>query len=161
MLTLISTIASFATAGLPKLLDLFQDKSDKKHELNVMEAQKSKELALIAQGYIAQAKVEEFKTEQVLMQTNAEERSALYSHDMEIGKGASQWVINARAMVRPALTYGMFLLLLFIDVAGFAYAWRMGTPFTETLNLLWDDDTQIIWSSIVAFWFGTQAFSKK
>ena len=64
MLTLISTIASFATAGLPKLLDLFQDKSDKKHELNVMEAQKSKELALIAQGYIAQAKVEEFKTEQ-------------------------------------------------------------------------------------------------
>jgi len=26
---------------------------------------------------------------------------------------------------------------------------------------LWDDDTQTIWASIVSFWFGTQAFSKK
>jgi len=26
--------------------------------------------------------------------------------------------------------------------------------------LLWDDETQIIWSSIVAFHFGSQAFKK-
>jgi hypothetical protein len=161
MMTLISTLTSFLAGGLPKLLSIFQDRQDKKHELAMMNAQKEKELALVERGYLAQAKVEEIKLEQVSLQTAVEERSALYQHDMEIGKGASQWVINLRASVRPVITYGMFLLLVFVDIAGFVYAWRMGTDFQIMLDYMWDEDTQIIWSSVIAFWFGTQAFSKK
>jgi hypothetical protein len=37
------------------------------------------------------------------MQTQAQERTSMYAHDIEIGKGASQWVINLRASVRPAM----------------------------------------------------------
>lgn len=161
MMTLISTLTSFLAGGLPKLLTIFQDRQDKKHELALMAAQKEKELALIERGYLAQAKVEEIKLEQVSLQTAMEERTALYQHDMELGKGASQWVINLRASVRPVITYGMFLLLVFVDIAGFVYAWRMGTDFQIMLDYMWDEDTQIIWSSVIAFWFGTQAFSKK
>jgi len=161
MMTLISTLTSFLAGGLPKLLTIFQDRQDKKHELALMAAQKEKELALIERGYLAQAKVEEIKLEQVSLQTAMEERTALYQHDMELGKGASQWVINLRASVRPVITYGMFLLLVFVDIAGFVYAWRMGTDFQVMLDYMWDEDTQIIWSSVIAFWFGTQAFSKK
>jgi hypothetical protein len=29
------------------------------------------------------------------------------------------------------------------------------------IEAVWDDDTQIIWASVISFWFGTQAFSKK
>jgi len=36
MLTLLSTLASFLTGGLPKLLELFKDRGDKKHELEMM-----------------------------------------------------------------------------------------------------------------------------
>ena len=161
MMTLISTLTSFLAGGLPKLLTIFQDRQDKKHELALMAAQKEKELALIERGYLAQAKVEEIKLEQVSLQTAMEERTALYQHDMELGKGASQWVINLRASVRPVITYGMFLLLVFVDIAGFVYALRMGTDFQVMLDYMWDEDTQIIWSSVIAFWFGTQAFSKK
>lgn len=161
MMTLISTLTSFLAGGLPKLLTMFQDRQDKKHELALMAAQKEKELALIERGYLAQAKVEEIKLEQVSLQTTAEERASLYQHDMEIGKGASQWVINLRASVRPVITYGMFLLLVFIDIAGFVYAWKTGTDFQVMLDYLWDEDTQIIWSSVIAFWFGTQAFNGK
>ena len=78
-----------------------------------------------------------------------------------IGQGASQWVINLRALVRPAITYGLFLLLVFVDVAGFVYAWNTGVDFKIMLDQLWDDETQLIWASVVAFWFGSQAFSKK
>jgi len=35
----------------------------------------------------------------------------MYAHDIEIGKGASQWVINLRASVRPMVTY-LFVFLL-------------------------------------------------
>jgi hypothetical protein len=154
--------------GLPKLLDFFQDRSDKAHELELAQMQIQRELEMRKAGFEAQERVEHIHTEQMQIQAESatqqfklEERQALYAHDIAIGQGASTWVINARAMVRPALTYGMFLLLVFVDVAGFLYAWHSNVPFVECLDQLWDNDTQLIWASIVAFWFGSQAFEKK
>ncbi len=161
MITLLSTLVSFLAGGLPKLLDFFQDKSDKKHELALAQMQREKELETLKLGFASQQRVEEIRTDQVAMQTAVQEREALYKHDIEIGKGASQWVINARAMVRPAITYGLFILFCFVEIAGFFYALSMKTDFVVMLDQLWDDETQLIWSSVVAFWFGTQAFSKK
>ena len=161
MMTLFSTLTSFLAGGLPKLLTLFQDRQDKKHELALIAAQKEKELALLERGYVAQARVEEIRLEQATVQAAAAERQALYDHDTEIGKGASQWVINLRSSVRPVITYGMFALLVFIDIGGFVYAWKTSVPFDKTLQFLWDEDTQIIWASVIAFWFGSQAFGKK
>lgn len=161
MITLLTTLLSFAAGGLPKLLSFFQDRSDKSHELDMAKMQMERDLRMAEAGYLAQARVEEIKTDQVYMETQAQERAAMYQHDIEIGKGASQWVVNARAMVRPALTYGMFLVFVFVEIAGFWYAWYHDVPFSEALRLLWSDETITIWSSIIAFWFGTQAFSKR
>ena len=161
MMTLITTLISFLSGGLPKLLDFFQDKQDKKHELALAQLQMTQQLEMANKGLEAQAHIEDIKTEQIGIQTQADERIALYSHDIEIGKGASQWVINARAMVRPTITYGLFLLLVAIDIAGVWYAWTQDAPFKEMMALIWDDDTQTIWASVISFWFGTQAFSKK
>jgi hypothetical protein len=168
MLTLLSTLISFLMGGLPKLLDFFQDRSDKAHELDLANLQIQRELEMRKAGFEAQERVEHIHTEQMQIQAQSatqefklQERQALYSHDIAIGQGASTWVINARAMVRPALTYGMFLLLVFVDVAGFLYAWHSNVPFNDCLDQLWDNDTQLIWASIVAFWFGSQAFEKK
>ena len=122
--------------------------------------QTERELKMLAAGYAAQARVEEIRTDQVAMQTAVQERQALYAHDIEIGKGASQWVINARAMVRPTITYGMFVLFAFVEFFGFFFAYHREVPFDQALEILWDNETQIIWSSVVAFWFGTQAFKK-
>lgn len=160
MITLFSTLVSFLAGGLPKILDFFQDKSDKAHELQLAQMQTERELKMLAAGYAAQARVEEIRTDQVAMQTAVQERQALYQHDIEIGKGASQWVINARAMVRPTITYGMFVLFAFVEFFGFFFAYHREVPFDQALEILWDNETQIIWSSVVAFWFGTQAFKK-
>jgi hypothetical protein len=161
MFTLLTTVVSFLTGGLPSILKFFQDKADQSHELAMAQLQMERELKMAEAGYLAQAHVEEIKTEQVAMQTSAQERVALYQHDIEIGKGASTWVINARAMVRPTITYGLFFLLVFVDLFGFYYAISTGVEFVTAMNQLWDDDTQTIWASVVSFWFGTQAFSKK
>jgi hypothetical protein len=160
MMTLFTTLISFLSGGLPRLLDFFQDRQDKKHEIALAQLQMQQQLEMQKAGFAMQERVEEIHTQQIEMQTASADRQALYQHDIEIGKGASQWVTNARAMVRPTITYGMFLLLVFIDVAGFWYAYSHGVDFKETLDLLWDDDTQTIWASIVSFWFGTQAFKK-
>jgi hypothetical protein len=161
MFTLLTTVVSFLTGGLPSILNFFQDKSDKNHEMQMAQLQMERELKMAEAGYLAQAHVEEIKTDQVALQTSAQERVALYAHDIEIGKGSSQWVINARAMVRPTITYGLFFLLVFVDMFGFYYAISTGIEFSTAMDQLWDDDTQTIWASVVSFWFGTQAFSKK
>jgi hypothetical protein len=160
MFTLLTTLISFLAGGVPKLLDFFQDRSDKAHEIDMAKLQTERELQMLKEGYIAQAKVEEIKTEQIAIQSAEKEREAVYAHDIAIGQGASKWVINARAFTRSFITYGMFILFAFVEIFGFMYAWRTGVDFSIALDQLWDNETQIIWASVVSFWFGTQAFKK-
>jgi hypothetical protein len=161
MMTMLSTFLSFMAGGLPKILQIFQDRQDKKHELALVAAQKERELALAERGFIAQARVEEIKLEQIQTQTALEERQSLYEHDMKIGEGASQWMINLRASVRPVVTYIFVLELVAINIAGVWYAYTTGIPFAAAMAEVFSDDEMLILSSIIAFWFGTQAFGKK
>ena len=161
MMTMISTFLSFLAGGLPKILQVFQDRQDKKHELAILAMQKERELELAAKGFQAQAHIEEIKTEQIAMQTAAEERVALYQHDMEIGKGASQWMINLRASVRPVVTYIFVLELVALNIAGVWYAYTTGIPFVTAMENVFGEDEMMILASLIAFWFGGQAFAKK
>jgi hypothetical protein len=160
MITLLSTLISFLAGGLPKILDFFQDRSDKQQELALAKMQTERELALAKEGFLAQQKTEEIRTDQIAIQSQASVHSALLQHDIAIGQGASTWVINLRASVRPIITYCMFGMLAFINIFGAWYANQQGVPFAEALNLLWDEDTQILFASIISFWFGSQAFKK-
>jgi len=161
MLTLISTALSFLMGGLPKLLNFFQDRSDKAHELELAKMQTERELQMLERGYIAQARIEEIRSDQIQMETQAVERSAMYQHDIEIGKGASQWIINLRASVRPMVTYLFVILLMIVDIASIWWAWSIGAPFAESVSLIFDEQEMQILASIIAFWFGTQAFNGK
>jgi hypothetical protein len=147
--------------GLPKLLNFFQDRSDKAHEIELAKMQTERELQMLERGYIAQARIEEIRSDQIQMETQAVERSAMYQHDIEIGKGASQWIINLRASVRPMVTYLFVLLLIIVDIASIWWAWSVGAPFAESVTMIFDDQEMQILASIIAFWFGTQAFNGK
>ena len=161
MMALVSTLLGFASGGLPKVLDFVQDRGDKKHELALMAANREREIALAKEGFVAQARVEEIKTEQIAMQTQAQERVAMYKHDMKIGEGASTWAIDLRVSVRPIVTYIFVLLLVIVDVAGIWYAYSTGVPFAMAMDMVFSDDEMSILAAIIAFWFGSQAFSKK
>ncbi len=161
MLSLVSSLLGFAAGGLPKVLDFVQDRGDKKHELALMAMQREREIALAKEGFIAQARVEEIKTEQIAMQTQAQEKLAMWKHDMKIGEGASTWVINLRASVRPVVTYVFVGLLVVVDIAGIWYAYSTGVAFAEAMDMVFNDDEMAILAAIISFWFGSQAFSKK
>lgn len=161
MFTLFTTIVSFLTAGVPKVLDFFQDKGDKKHELEMAQLQFTRELELQKAGFVQQARIEEIRLDEIQTQTASAEQQALYTHDIEIGKGASQWAVNARSLVRPIVTYTLLLLLVFIEVAGFVYATQTGVPFPVAIDKLWDKDMEVVWASVLSFWFGSRAFANK
>lgn len=171
MLTLLSTLISFLMGGLPKILDFFQDRADKSHELTLAKMQTEREMQLLAAGYAAQQKIEEIKLEEIRTETASQERQsviqaqqaemqAIYQHDMSLNEGTSQWMKNLRAGVRPIITFGFFFLLVFVDVGLFSYGWHRGTDFKELAEMLWDSETQALFASIIAFHFGGRAFGK-
>tara|TARA_R110000868_G_scaffold114309_1_gene306285 strand:+ start:437 stop:916 length:480 start_codon:yes stop_codon:yes gene_type:complete len=157
--------------GLPKLLDFFQDRADKKHELALAQMQTERELALCKAGFEAQERVENIHTEQLEIETKAQtqmslidaqkaEMQAVYAHDMSLNEGTSQWMKNLRAGVRPIITYGFFFLLVAIDATLAVHGITTNVPFVELSNQLWDDNTQALFASIIAFHFGGRAFGK-
>jgi len=171
MLTLLSTLISFLMGGLPKILDFFQDKADKLHELQLARLQIERELEMRKLGYEAQERVEHIRSEQLATESAANttqaligaqqaEIQAIYAHDTSLNEGTSQWMRNLRASVRPVITYGFFFLLLFVDVGLFAYGWHQGASFVDLAEMLWDSDTQALFASIIAFHFGGRAFGK-
>ena len=171
MLTLLSTLISFLMGGLPKILDFFQDKADKLHELQLARLQIERELEMRKLGYEAQERVEHIRSEQLATESAANttqaligaqqaEIQAIYAHDTSLNEGTSQWMRNLRASVRPVITYGFFFLLLFVDVGLFAYGWHQGATFVELAEMLWDSDTQALFASIIAFHVGGRAFGK-
>ena len=171
MLTLLSTLISFLMGGLPKILEFFQAKQDKAHELALAQMQITRELELRKAGFEAQERIEHIKSEQlatesaantaqVLIGAQQAEMQAIYAHDMSLNEGTSTWIKNLRASVRPVITYGFFFLLVFVDLAGFWYGYYMSVPFNEMLEMLWDSDTQALFASIIAFHFGGRAFGK-
>jgi hypothetical protein len=161
MMTLVSTLLGFASGGLPRVLEFVQDRGDKKHELALMAAQRERELALAKEGFVAQARVEEIKSDQIAMQTQAQEKLAMWKHDMKIGEGASTWVINLRASVRPVVTYLFVGMLITVNCVGIWYAYSTGVPFNEAIELIWSESETSILATIIAFWFGSQAFATK
>jgi len=157
--------------GLPKLLDFFQDRNDKAHELAIAQMQIERELELRKAGFEAQERVEQIHSAQLEMETNAKanenlvnaqvaEMNAIYQHDESLNEGTSQWMKNLRAGVRSFITLGFFFLLCFVDVGMFMYGWNHGVEFPVLAERLWDNNTQALFASIIAFHFGGRAFGK-
>ena len=171
MLTLFSTLISFLMGGLPKILDFFQDRSDKKHELELAQMQIARELEMRKLGFEAQERVEHIHTEQLEIETKSAEKQslvnaqvaemqAIYAHDTALNEGTSQWMKNLRASVRPVITYGFFFLLVAIDAALAWHGITNNVSFDDMAEQLWDDETQALFASIIAFHFGGRAFGK-
>jgi hypothetical protein len=84
----------------------------------------------------------------------------IYKHDMSLNEGTSQFMKDLRASVRPVITYGFFFLLVGIDATLAYKGLTSGIDFNTLADQLWDDETQALFASIIAFHFGGRAFGK-
>lgn len=167
MLSLISTLGGLLISGLPKLLEFFQNKADQKHELALARLQNERELALAAQGYAAQQKIEEIRTEQVMMQSEAQMTEAALKHDEKVLEKSSQWVANYVGTVRPTVTYIFVIELVLINAFMAVYLWNHPTLITSIddivkySGLIFSSDEMAMLGGIIGFWFGSRQWNKK
>lgn len=166
MLSLISSAIGFFASGLPKILEYFQDKADKQHELKLAQMQTERELQLAKEGFLAQAKIEEIRTDQIAMQTDAERQGNALEHDKAIMARASEWVVNANGIVRPAVTFIFVVELFLINIA--LAGWFMFSGEIQSVDdmikasdVIFSEDEMALLSGIISFWFGSRQWGKK
>ena len=167
MFSLISTLGGLLVSGLPKLLEYFQDKSDKKHELELAQMQRERELQMMEKGFLAQAKVEEIRTDQVMMETDAEMTKAAYAHDAKVLEKASPWASTFVATVRPVVTYLFVAELFIINIGIGIYLFTHGTlitnvdDFIKATDMIFSKDEMAMLGAIIGYWFGSRGWNKK
>jgi hypothetical protein len=167
MLSLISTLGGLLISGLPKLLEYFQNKADQAHELRLAQMQTERELQLTAAGFAAQARMEEIRTEQVAMETDARMTEAALDHDKKVLEKASRWVANYVGTVRPTVTYMFVLELIALNAFMAWYLWNHPELIQSVddvirySDLIFSTDEMAMLGGIIGFWFGSRQWSKK
>jgi hypothetical protein len=174
MLSLFSTLGGLLISGLPKLLEFFQNKADQKHELALARVQTERELQMAAAGFAAQARVEEIRTEQVAMQTNAQMAEAeagmvrgAQDHDKAVLAKASTWVANYIGTVRPTVTYIFVVELVCINIFLCYYLYTnpgLISSMDDVLryaDIIFSPDEMAMLGGIIGFWFGSRTWGKK
>ena len=166
MLSLISTLGGLLVSGLPSLLNFFQDGSDKKHELELARMQNERELQMAERGFLAQAKVEEIRTDQVAMQTDAQTQQAALADQSKTMERASTWAVNYVATVRPTVTYIFVLELVLINIALTYWFLTSGKIVTvqdmiAASDVVFSSDEMAMLGGIIGFWFGSRNWQKK
>jgi hypothetical protein len=167
MLSLFSTLGGLLISGLPKLLEFFQNKADQAHELKLAQIQTERELQLAAAGFAAQQRMEEIRTEQVAMETDARMTEAALAHDQKIMDKASTWVVNYTGTVRPTVTYLFVFELIAINAFMAWYIWNhpgLITSIDDIIkysDLIFSESELSMLGSIIGFWFGSRQWGKK
>lgn len=167
MLSLLSTLGGLLISGLPKLLDFFQNKADQAHELRMMQVQTERELQMAAAGFAAQARMEEIRTEQVMLETDARMTEAALKHDEKVLEKSSRWVANYVGTVRPTVTYIFVFELVAINAFMAWYLWnhpqliQSMDDIIQYADLIFSADEMAILGGITGYWFGSRGWAKK
>jgi len=148
MISLLGTLLGFGTSIVPEILGYFKQRQANEQELALLEAK-----AKYAE------KLSELKLKELDAQADIAEATSIYQHDQSLDSGS---VVNAlRGSVRPVITYAFFLMFATVKgVTLYAMIGTKGMDLSAGVLAIWDEETQAIFSAIIAFWFGNRAMSK-
>lgn len=154
MLTILGSLIGFLGSFAPKVLQMWQDKKDKAHELAVMQVQ------IQVQKDIGAQRLEEVRTT-----AESAEMQALYEHAKFVPSGV-KWVDAVLALltgsVRPVITYAFFALYAIVKwaQATSVSAFYSNITWTTAMAKTWTEEDSAIFATIVSFWFSGRMLQK-
>ena len=149
MLTLLGSLLGFISSIFPDLLKLWQDKQDRKHELQILDRQ----MEQMRLGHNQ-------RLDEIAINADVSQSLALYRHDSQ--PSGVTWVDGLRASVRPVITYGFFILFAWVKLSAVVLLMNQGgLSVNEALIQIWDAETQALFAGILSFWFGTRSLAKR
>jgi hypothetical protein len=146
MLTILAAFAGFLGSAFPKCMELLQDRQDKKHELTLLDKQIELQKLNINQ-----------RLEEIKVESYSKEMEALYVNTTKV-TGVT-WVDALAATVRPMLAYAFIIMFIATKIP---LIMMLPENFynIELLKEIWTESDACIFSSIIAFYFGSRQFTK-
>ena len=145
MIALLGSALGFATSFAPQVLQLFTAKQDHKNRME--------ELRL--KGEMASLGVQD-EIRKLDKQAEIAETKALYAY----ANPSSGFAAALSASVRPVITYLFFGLFLAVKAVILIQVMEGGGDWKEAVPLMFDEESQALFSAIISFWFGNRAVSK-
>ena len=146
MLSLLGSVLGFGTSFLPNVMDFFQDKQDKKHELAIMEVQ------IRQQKEVAVQQLEMVNVEADIREIEAIQKS--------VKNTDVKWIDGLRGSVRPVITYCFFGLFIFVEISAYVSLTASGISSLQAVQLVWDDEIMALFAAVLSFWFGGRAINR-
>jgi hypothetical protein len=147
MLALLSPLIGIFGSVIPSVVRIFERKQELKHEI---------ELSKIKFDAAIRAAESNLKLEEI--KADVAEGQSIRDHDKSLDGGK---FINAlRASIRPVVTYLFFFLFVAVKVSAAYVMLSNGQSVPEMLKAVWDQETMALFSTIMAFWFGSRFLEK-
>lgn len=133
MIEIISSIIGFGASFFPSLLNYFQDKRDKAHELAMLTKQEE---------IRAQSAKETAELNNIAIELDTERESIRGAHNSMKPTGVP-FIDGLRGSVRPIVTYWFMALYSYSKYVAYLQA-----------QPLWTEADRAIFATIISFWFG-------
>tara|TARA_R100000908_G_C3739942_1_gene136753 strand:+ start:135 stop:599 length:465 start_codon:yes stop_codon:yes gene_type:complete len=148
MLSLLGAALGFGTSVLPSVIDLFQQRQKDAQELKMLEAK----------GKYA-AQLSELKLDELDAKADIAESEGIYK-SMAAANAKSGFAAALSGSVRPVITYLFVGFYLFVKITTFLYALGNGVDFQLAVQSIYTDQDNLLFTSVVSFWFGSRQFAK-
>ena len=148
MLSLLGAALGFGTSVLPSVIDLFQQRQKDAQELKMLEAK----------GKYA-AQLSSLKLDELESKADIAETEGIYA-SMRAANAKSGFAAALSGSVRPVITYLFVGFVLVVQITSLMYAMNNGADFRDALNEVWSQDVNLLFTSIISFWFGSRQFAK-
>jgi hypothetical protein len=148
MLSLLGAALGFGTSVLPSVIDLFQQRQKDAQELKMLEAK----------GKYAE-QLSSLKLDELEAKADIAETEGIYA-SMRAANAKSGFAAALSGSVRPVITYLFVGFFLLVKITTLMYAMNNGADFRDAVNEVYSDDVNLLFTSIISFWFGSRQFAK-
>ena len=148
MLSLLGSALGFGTSIIPSVIDLFKQRQADKQELAMLQAKAR---------YAAQ--LSELKIDELRSKSDIAEIEGIHK-SQAAAVSNSTFAAALSGSVRPIVTYLFVGIFLTVKITALVTAVKAGQTLNDAMPIIWDQDTQILFSGIISFWFGHRAFEK-
>lgn len=148
LLSLLSPLLGILGSLLPNIVRIFEKREENKHEIELTKL-KMDAAALQAEAALDVETVKAIVTE----------GQSIRVHDSSLDGGK---FLNAlRASIRPVVTYIFFFTFILIKIVAMATMISIGADIPTIIATVWDTETMALFSTIMAFWFGSRFLEKR
>lgn len=129
----------------PEVLKFFDRKNERQHEYKMFELQT--DLEKVKGNFRMEERYVDYSI------ANMQAINTAMEAEGKILDGASKWVRNAVAAVRPVITYVMFAMYLTVKITFITAGLMSGDPWTVALAANWTSDDFAMLTMILTFHF--------